>query len=52
MRYPDAERFEGMIMWAAGTQGPIAPPGAYSVKLSVGGTTESQTFRLRKDPRA
>ncbi len=52
MRYPDAERFEGMIMWAAGTQGPIAPPGAYSVKMTVGGSSETQTFRLRKDPRA
>ncbi len=52
MRYPDAERFQGLIMWAAGTTGPVAPPGAYSVRLSAGGNTESQTFRLRKDPRS
>jgi photosystem II stability/assembly factor-like uncharacterized protein len=51
MRYPDAERFEGMIMWAAGTTGPVAPPGTYSVKLTVGSTSETQAFRIRKDPR-
>ncbi|MBL8959562.1 MAG: hypothetical protein JNJ98_06910, partial [Gemmatimonadetes bacterium] len=52
MRYPDAERFDGMIMWAAGTTGPIAPPGTYSVRLTAGGVSETQTFRLRKDPRS
>ncbi len=52
MRYPDAERFQGLIMWAAGTTGPLAPPGTFSVRLTAGGTAETQTFRLRKDPRA
>lgn len=52
MRYPDAERFEGIIMWAAGTTGPKAPPGTYSVRMSVAGETQSQTFRLMKDPRS
>ena len=44
MRYPDAVRFEGMIMWAAGTTGPVAPPGTYSVRLTAGGHTETQPF--------
>jgi photosystem II stability/assembly factor-like uncharacterized protein len=52
MRYPDAERFDGIIMWAAGTTGPIAPPGTYSVRMTAGGVTETQPFRLRKDPRS
>ncbi|MBC7894726.1 MAG: glycosyl hydrolase [Cytophagaceae bacterium] len=51
MRYPDAVRFDGMIMWAAGTTGPTAPPGTYSVRLTANGRTETQPFRIRKDPR-
>ena len=52
MRYPDAVRFDGMIMWAAGTTGPVAPPGAYSVRLTAGNETQSRTFRLKRDPRS
>jgi hypothetical protein len=52
MRYPDAERFDGIIMWAASTTGPKAPPGTYSVRMTAGGETQSQTFRLMKDPRS
>jgi len=53
LRYPDASSFENLIMWAAGTQGPIAPPGTYSVRLRVdGGEAQTATFALRKDPRS
>jgi photosystem II stability/assembly factor-like uncharacterized protein len=52
LRYPDAATFRNLIMWAAGTQGPVAVPGAYSVKMSVGGQTETQTFNILKDPRS
>jgi hypothetical protein len=52
MRYPDAVRFEGMIMWAAGTTGPIAPPGTYTVKMTAGGESTTFPFRLKKDPRS
>ncbi len=52
MRYPDASTFEGLIMWAAGTQGPVAPPGTYRVRMLVDGTVVgTETFNLRKDPR-
>src|SRR6185436_10987983 len=37
MRYPDAVRFPGMILWAGQTQGPRIVPGAYQVKLTVDG---------------
>jgi len=52
MRYPDAVRFDGMIMWAAGTTGPLAPPGTYSVRMTAAGESQTFPFRLRKDPRS
>ncbi len=53
LRYPDAVRFQNMIMWAGTVQGPVAPPGTYSVKLTLnGGQAETQTFRIKKDPRS
>jgi hypothetical protein len=52
MRYPDASSFPGLIMWAAGTTGPMAPPGTYQVRMSVDGrTVGTQMFALKKDPR-
>ena len=53
MRYPDAVGFEGMILWAGDTRGPIAPEGAYTVRMRVTGASPlTQTFRLRNDPRS
>ena len=52
LRYPDASTFEGLIMWAGGTQGPVAPPGTYAVRLTAGGTSETQPLVIRKDPRS
>ena len=52
LRYPDAVRFENLIMWAANTTGPIAPPGTYQVRMRVAGETQTQTFVVKKDPRA
>jgi hypothetical protein len=52
LRYPDAVRFENIIMWAANTNGPIAPPGTYQVRLRLGPTVQTQRFVVRKDPRS
>ena len=52
MRYPDAARFDGMIMWSGSTTGPMAPPGAYSVRMTAGSTTQTFPFRVKKDPRS
>ncbi|HEV8382314.1 MAG TPA: glycosyl hydrolase [Gemmatimonadales bacterium] len=51
LRYPDASRFQGMIYWAGGTAGPVAVPGAYKVRLTVGDWSQTREFTLRPDPR-
>lgn len=52
MRYPDASSFPGMILWAAGTTGPLVPPGAYEVRLAVNGKPVStESFKVLADPR-
>ena len=51
LRYPDATRFPGLIMWAGGTTGPRVVPGTYQVKLTVDGKTMTQSFEVKKDPR-
>ncbi len=52
LQYPDAEKFEGMIMWAASLTGPKALPGPYRVTLQVGQQTMSKTFQVLRDPRS
>lgn len=52
MRYADAERFDGMILWAASMNGPRALPGTYKVKLTVNGKVLESDFEILKDPRA
>ena len=51
LRYPDASRFDGMIFWAGGTQGPRAVPGRYQVRLTAGSWSETAAFDLVNDPR-
>ena len=53
LRYPDAVRFQNMIMWSGTVQGPVAPPGTYSVRMTVnGGEAQTQVLRVLKDPRS
>jgi photosystem II stability/assembly factor-like uncharacterized protein len=52
LRYPDAVTFDNLIMWAASTTGPVAPPGTYRVRLTSEGETQTHSFRVRKDPRS
>ena len=49
MRYPNAVDFPGMIMWAAGTRGPAAPPGRYQVRVTAAGATRMQDFEIRRN---
>jgi len=51
LRYPDASTFENMILWAGGVSGPVALPGAYSVRMTVNGRTYTQPLVVERDPR-
>jgi photosystem II stability/assembly factor-like uncharacterized protein len=51
LRYPDATRFPGLILWAGMLNGPRAVPGTYQVRLTVDGRTVTESFLVRKDPR-
>jgi photosystem II stability/assembly factor-like uncharacterized protein/DNA-binding FrmR family transcriptional regulator len=51
LRYPDASRFPGMIMWSGSTSGPRAVPGAYQVRLTAGERELEASFDVVKDPR-
>jgi photosystem II stability/assembly factor-like uncharacterized protein len=51
LRYPGAHRFPGMVLWAGDTRGPLAVPGTYAVRLSVGSWSARQTFQVGEDPR-
>jgi hypothetical protein len=51
LRYPDAATFPGLIMWAAGVQGPRVAPGHYQVRITADGKTQTAQFDVKPDPR-
>ncbi len=51
LRYEEAVRFPGMILWAGDLRGPRVVPGTYQVKLTVDGKTMSESFIVKADPR-
>lgn len=51
MRYPDAEGFDGIILWAARLTGPTAMPGKYRARLTVNDKSSETEFEIIKDPR-
>ena len=51
LRYAEASKFKGLILWSGPTEGPRVIPGRYQVRLTAAGQTESQAFEVRKDPR-
>ncbi len=52
LRYPDAEKFEGMVLWSYDLEGPRAVPGMYKARLTAFGKTEEQSFEVLADPRS
>ena len=51
LHYEDATKFPGLIMWAGDVEGPLAAPGTYTARLTVGGKSQTQNFTVRPDPR-
>ena len=51
MRYAEATKFPGMILWAASLRGPQVVPGTYKLELSVNGHTETAQMVVKADPR-
>ncbi len=51
MRYPNAKRFDGMVMWSGSMAGPKAVPGKYILSLTLNGSTKSSEFEILADPR-
>jgi photosystem II stability/assembly factor-like uncharacterized protein len=53
MRYPDARGLKGRrtYLFGGSLRGPVAVPGTYQVRLTVGGESMSQSFQIKADPR-
>ena len=51
LSYPDAKKFDGMIMWWGSLAGPKAMPGEYQVQVDHNGKSTTQSFSIKPDPR-
>ena len=50
MKYPDAKRFDGMILWAGSMAGPTAIPGDYKIEMSHNGSSVTESFTIKGNP--
>ena len=50
LRYPEAERIEGMILWNGVPGSLIAPPGEYSYRIKLGTDSADGNFTINADP--
>jgi photosystem II stability/assembly factor-like uncharacterized protein len=50
LQYAPATTFPGLVIWGASTNGPIALPGAYQVRLTVDGRSQTQLLAIRRHP--
>src|SRR2546422_6915266 len=51
LRYPPAKKVKDVVLDEGIIEGPVAPPGRYSVKLTVAGQSYTQPFTVVNDPR-
>jgi photosystem II stability/assembly factor-like uncharacterized protein len=53
LRYEEAHHVPGYYLWeyGGGARGPVAVPGRYQVRLTVGNQTQTADFDLKLDPR-
>jgi hypothetical protein len=52
LKYPGMLRFDKLILWNDIKTGPMAMPGTYRVRLTVGDTVREQPFEIKPDPRS
>jgi hypothetical protein len=50
LSYAPAVTFPGMILWGGSTNGPTAPPGRYTVRLTADGKTVTQPLVVKRNP--
>ncbi|HLW00873.1 MAG TPA: hypothetical protein VKT82_19595 [Ktedonobacterales bacterium] len=51
MRYPDTRKVAGYVASEAALAGPVVPPGTYTVRLTIGDTSYTESFEIVPDPR-
>jgi photosystem II stability/assembly factor-like uncharacterized protein len=53
LRYEEVHRVPGYYLWeyGRGAEGPVAVPGQYQVRLTVGGQSQTAGFDVKLDPR-
>jgi photosystem II stability/assembly factor-like uncharacterized protein len=53
LRYEEAHRVPGYYLWeyGSGAHGPVAAPGQYQVRLTVGGESQVAPLEVKLDPR-
>ena len=51
LRYEGAPRIPNSPLWGGSTEGPLALPGDYQVRLTVDGKSQAQPFKVVPDPR-
>ncbi len=52
MRYKNAEKFPGLVLWGGSLSGPKAVPGKYFARLILEKDTLTRSFEIEKDPRS
>lgn len=50
LKYPEAEKADGMILWNGTPSGIVAPPGKYEARVKVGTDSATVPFEVLADP--
>ena len=50
LQYAPVTPFQGMVLWGATTNGPLALPGTYQARLTADGDVLTQSFAVKKHP--
>jgi photosystem II stability/assembly factor-like uncharacterized protein len=51
LRHEGPSRFEGLVFWGGVMEGPLAVPGRYAARLTIGATVREVPFEVVADPR-